>query len=166
MLLLLLTGCSALMVSELGYSAHLTEPLHGASGAVHGGFGVGAGAGEEEPAAGLGTSLRIRSYGRALTAIEPGLHAYVMADRGPASLYLRGTAYVGMSFLPEGPGVVFSPTLQPGVLYCPEKHRVGWCGTLSAPLSYDLAPATDHPGLVAGGMLGIGWGNVITNPLR
>lgn len=158
----LVTGCSALMVGELGYAAHLNGPLSGADGAFHMGFGFNAGATDREPAYGMGFSGRVRSYGAPFTAIEPGLHAYILADAGPLSFYLRGTTYAGMSFLPGHSGVVFSPTLQPGVLLCNES-RIGWCGTLSVPVSYDVAGPGDQPGLALGVSFGLGWGNVISH---
>jgi len=157
-----LTGCSALMVSELGYTHHLNGGLSGATGAMHAGFGFDAGATDEEPASGLGFSGRIRSYGESYTAIEPGLHAYILKDAGPLSFYLRGIAYAGISFLPGHTGVVFSPTLQPGILFC-TSSRIGWCGSLSLPVGYDMASPTDRPGWVLGASLGIGWGNVLSH---
>ena len=161
LLMPLLGGCSALMVGELGYAAHLNGPLHGADGAFHMGFGFTAGATDREPAYGLGFSGRVRSYGTPYTAIEPGLHAYILKDSGPLSFYLRGTAYTGLGFLPGRTGPVFSPTLQPGVLFCPDS-RVGWCGTLSLPVSYDVLGPEERPGLALGVSFGIGWGNVIS----
>jgi hypothetical protein len=157
-----LTGCSALMVAELGYTHHLNGSLPGADAAFHAGLGFDAGTSDEEPAYGLGFSGRIRSYGAPYTTIEPGLHAYVLKDAGPLSYYLRGTAYAGMSFLKGYTSVVFSPTLQPGILFCPQ-NRIGWCGSLSLPVSYDLSSSTDRPGVSLGLSFGLGWGNVLSH---
>lgn len=158
----LLSGCSALMVGEMGYNAHMDGTLQGAEVAMHSAFGVGAGATDDVPAVGLGFAGRLRSYGAPYTVIQPGLEAYILKDAGPLSFYLRGISYVGMSILPEHVGVVFSPTLQPGMLICPNS-RIGWCISLSAPVGYDVAAQGDRPGLNVGASLGIGWGNVVSN---
>jgi hypothetical protein len=159
LLLLPLTSCSILWVGELGYTAHLNGPLHGATGAFHAGLGFDAGNSDREPAYGLGFSGRIRSYGAPYTIFEPGLHGYILKDVGAVSWYLRGTAYAGVSYLSGERGVVFSPTLQPGILFCPD-NRIGWCASVSLPVGYDLANSIDRPGPVLGVSLGIGWGNV------
>jgi hypothetical protein len=160
-LLLPLTGCSALMVGELGYTGKTTGPLHGISGALHAGFGIDEDAEEGKPTVGLGFSGRIRGYGREFTTFEPGLHAYVMMDQDAVSFYARAVAFAGLSASPAGVGIVFSPTLQPGMLLCPYS-REGWCVSVSAPLGYDFG--TDQNGPVLGFSVGIGWGNVIADP--
>ncbi len=161
---LALTGCSTLMVGELGYTAHDgpqdNDLMHGATGGYHLGLGFGA-VDPGLPHTGVGFSGRFRSYGTPYTTVEPGIHGYVMYDPAPTfSLYLRGTGYAGFSFLPNRPSVVVSPVVQPGVLLCPSRDRAGWCMSVSSPVGYDIAPATDHPGFTYGLNLGIGWGNV------
>ena len=158
-----LSGCSTLMVGELGYSGHSNPqgdaPMHGATGGYHLGLGLGA-VEQGLPHGGMGFSGRFRSYGTPYSTIEPGIHVYGMVDVAPTfSLYLRGTGYAGISLLPSRPGVVVSPVVQPGTLLCPPQ-RLGWCLSLSAPLGYDIAPKTDHPGFTYGGNVGIGWGTV------
>lgn len=161
LVLLPLSGCSALMVGELGYAGHLNGQMNGIGGAIHSGFGTNAPSDENTGvAAGAGLSFEFRAFGAPYSAIEPGIHGYVMMDRGPLSFYLRGIAYTGLTILPEHPGIVFSPTLQPGFLVCPD-NRLGLCMSLSAPIGYDIAPAKDKPGLTYGLSLGIGWGNVV-----
>lgn len=157
-----LAGCSTLMVGELGYSAHNGpadgDLMHGATGGYH--MGVGLGPVEMGiPHGGMGFSGRFRTYGSAYSTVEPGIHGYGMIDLAPTlSLYLRGTGYAGLSFLPERPGLVVSPVVQPGTLLCPP-DRIGWCLSISAPVGYDLAPRTDRPGWTTGLNMGIGWGN-------
>lgn len=162
-----LGGCSTLWVGELGYSHHVNGPLEGATGAMHVGFGMEGPGTDSGVAGGLGFSGRIRSYGAPYSVFEPGIHGYMMADSGDISFYLRGTGYVGLSLLsdPGRPGVTFSPTLQPGLLFC-SPDRVGWCFSASLPVGYDVATAGDRPGLHAGVSFGIGWGNVVSRNYR
>ena len=160
-----LAGCSTLWVGELGYTHHTNGPLEGANMALHAGFGLNGPSGEGGMAGGMGFSGRIRSYGAEYTVIEPGLHGYVMSDSGDISFFLRGTGYVGLALLPDRPGVTFSPTVQPGALFC-ASDRLGWCFSVSAPVGWDVAAAGDRPGLHAGLSFGLGWGNVVNRNYR
>lgn len=159
--LLPLGGCSALMVGEVGIS-HRTSPADtGVVAAVHAGAGTSAAANDQSLAYGLGFSGRVRTYGGSLTALEPGLHVYLLMDRGPLSFYLRETNYVGLTFGEGSVGAVFSPTVQPGVLLCNDS-RAALCGSLSLPFGYDVgidAPSSFHVGV----SFGIGWGNVVSD---
>ncbi len=155
----LLSGCSVLAVAETGYTTLPTQNLHGGSIAAHAGFGVSENADEGVVVPGFGFSGRARIHDGYAT-IEPGLHAYALVDYERWSFYVRGTTYMGAGIGKGTASFVFSPTLQPGVLLCPNS-RVGWCGSISASVGYDVSPL--YPGVMAGIQFGIGWGNVVSD---
>jgi len=131
-----LPGCGGTILTEFqgGYALAPTGEELGHSGSLAGHVG-----GSSAYGLGIGLSARARAMNQGFVFPEAGPHIFLLAENDtPIAFYVRANAFVGFGMLEGEIGPVFSPVLNPGIIWYPADDPTFLSLSLTADMT--LAP--------------------------